>query len=597
MAEPESNVPAPARGAAQRRLDDFGLDLVVKEPAEPARPPALPGIWQVEDGFVRHPLLAPRMIRALPFQLDLARVGIQEDLLVVLPTGLGKTVIAALIAAEVLRRGSGKLLFLAPTRPLVEQHAQALGHWFGRLRRARFTGTLRKPLREGSWDGAEAIFATPEMVVNDLAAERYDLKQVGLLVFDEAHRTVGDYAYVAIAQRFRTDRPTDGRVLALTASPGGKHERIEEVVGALGVARVEARSRDDPGVREYVQPVEISYSFVKLPPVMLDLREKIFSSIREEGHKLQKMGFLRKKPLVSLTVKDLIALRGEIFARPGPMTRKFGPLFHQLILLHLHHALERLETQGVEPFLQYLDRVGEKPKPSRGDRALLKLPLIEAAREEARRYLRETKEASHPKLDALVKFVEQELAGSRARPARLLVFAQYRDTIQSIQRTLEARGIRVARFVGQATRDAEDPGMSQKEQSAVLEGFRAGQFPVMVASSVAEEGLDIPDVDVVLFFESVPSEIRAIQRRGRTGRSSVGRVVVLLTEDTRDVGYMKAEARRERAMGRIVRQLGARGRRGDLADGSHPAPESRTSDEAPAARPPPARRGRSPERV
>jgi ERCC4-related helicase len=147
----------------------------------------------------------------------------------------------------------------------------------------------------------------------------------------------------------------------------------------------------------------------------------------------------------------------------------------------------------------------------------------------------------------------------------VLVFAQYRDTIQEIQESLEAKGLRVGRFVGQATRDRADKGMSQKDQAQVLEGFRGGRFPVLVASSVAEEGIDVPDVDVVVFFEAVPSEIRAIQRRGRTGRTSVGRVVLLLARETRDVGYQLAEARREGQMTRVIRRLSRKGRARALA--------------------------------
>jgi Fanconi anemia group M protein len=143
----------------------------------------------------------------------------------------------------------------------------------------------------------------------------------------------------------------------------------------------------------------------------------------------------------------------------------------------------------------------------------------------------------------------------------VLVFAQYRDTIQTIQAALEEQGWTVGRFVGQSTRDADDKGMNQTEQARVLGAFRDGRFPLLVASSVAEEGLDVPDVDLVVFFESVPSEIRAIQRRGRTGRSSLGRVVVLLTRATRDVSYQKAEVRREKAMKRIVRRLSTEARR------------------------------------
>ncbi|MCI4344362.1 MAG: DEAD/DEAH box helicase, partial [Thermoplasmata archaeon] len=198
------SVRVPAR--QQHRLEEFGgggTEEAELPPRRVERPPPLPGVWGVEDGWVVHPLLSARTLRALPFQIDLARIGLEEDLLVVLPTGLGKTVIAALEAAEVLRRGEGKVLFLAPTRPLVVQHAESFGRWFGPLRRARFTGTLRRPVREGAWDGAEVVFATPEVVVNDLAAQRYDLKEVALVIFDESHHAVGKYAYVPIAERYR----------------------------------------------------------------------------------------------------------------------------------------------------------------------------------------------------------------------------------------------------------------------------------------------------------------------------------------------------------------------------------------------------------
>lgn len=558
--------------SSQRRLDEFageaGPLAIEPTPGRP-HPPALPGIWEVADGHVVHPLVKAGQVRALPFQLEMARVGLQEDLLVVLPTGLGKTVIAALIAAEVLRRSDGKVLFLAPTRPLVHQHAEAFARWLAPLRSARFTGTVKRPIREGAWETADVVFATPEIVVNDLAAAQYTLSEVELVIFDEAHHAVGKYAYVPLAARYRADRPSSGRVLGLTASPGGRDERIEEVVANLGFRRIEARTREDDGVREFVQPIEVDYRWVDLSPEAQHIREMLETAAHATARKLQKMGYLRKKPIKSLSVKDLIALRAEIFARPGPMVRRFGPLFHQLVLLHLHHALERLETQGLAPFVQYLDRLAEKEKPSRGDLAVLKLPEVVEARTEAEEFLKTSREPSHPKLDTLVELVRETLARPRDHPPRILVFAQYRDTIQTIQSMLELQGWTTGRFVGQATRDSDDKGMNQKEQARILSGFREGRFPILVASSVAEEGLDVPDVDLVVFFESVPSEIRAIQRRGRTGRSSLGRVTVLLTRETRDVRYQVAEVRRERAMRRIVRRLSREARK---RSGSGPVP-------------------------
>ena len=572
----------------QRVLDDFSSDGPLAPPRPPAagrsHPAELVGTWRVVDGMIEHPYLRPGLLRALPFQVDLARIGLTEDLLVVLPTGLGKTVIAALVAAEVLRRAPGKVLVLAPTRPLVQQHSDSFGRWLVPIRSARFTGSVKRPVREGSWSDADIVFATPEIVENDLKAERYALDEVSLVVFDEAHHAVGRYVYVPLALRYREQRPPGGRVLALTASPGGKIEHVEEVVGALGVERIEARSREDPGVSEYVQAVDVEYVWVDLSASAERIRVGLESAAHDAARRLQKMGYLRKKPIGSLSVKDLLALRAEIFARPGPMVRRFGPLFHQLVLLHLHHAQERLETQGLEPFVQYVARVEAKEKKSRGDAAFLKLPEVIEGRRIAEESKRNTLEKSHSKLDALVRVVRETLAKASDHPPRVLVFAQYRDTIPTIQSVLEAEGWTVGRFVGQATRDKGDPGMNQKEQARILEGFRAGRFPVLVASSVAEEGLDVPDVDRVVFFESVPSEIRAIQRRGRTGRSSIGSVTVLLTRATRDVRYQVAEARREKAMHRIVRRLSSEARAAEAGRKSgrkkEPGDESAASKDA-----------------
>jgi len=108
-------------------------------------------------------------------------------------------------------------------------------------------------------------------------------------------------------------------------------------------------------------------------------------------------------------------------------------------------------------------------------------------------------------------------------------------------------GIRPMRFVGQASR-GEDIGLSQKEQVEILRKFREGEVNVIVATSIGEEGLDIPQVDLVVFYEPVPSEIRTIQRRGRTGRSAAGRVVMLVTRDTRDEAYFYSARRKESKM-------------------------------------------------
>ncbi|MGH9974954.1 MAG: helicase-related protein, partial [Nitrososphaeraceae archaeon] len=134
---------------------------------------------------------------------------------------------------------------------------------------------------------------------------------------------------------------------------------------------------------------------------------------------------------------------------------------------------------------------------------------------------------------------------------RAIVFTQYRDTAQHIVDILNSKSIKASRFVGHAKKEG-DAGMKQEEQAQVLESFRRGEFSVLVATSIAEEGLDIPEVDLVIFYEPIPSEIRYIQRRGRTGRRSSGSVIILAAKDTIDERYLNASKRRMEKMNQIL---------------------------------------------
>ena len=118
-----------------------------------------------------------------------------------------------------------------------------------------------------------------------------------------------------------------------------------------------------------------------------------------------------------------------------------------------------------------------------------------------------------------------------------------------IHQKLEKEGIKSAKFFGQASRDGEK-GLTQKEQKEIIKAFKIGEYDVLLSTSVAEEGIDIPAVDLVILYEPVPSEVRMIQRRGRTGRKRSGRVKVLITNGTRDEGYYWASINKERRMKR-----------------------------------------------
>ncbi|MGC1119449.1 MAG: helicase-related protein [Candidatus Methanofastidiosia archaeon] len=500
-----------------------------------------------ERGFVSHPVIKPRTVRERAFQMDIAEKAKKENTLVVIPTGLGKTVIAVLVAADVMKRG--KIVMLAPTRPLVLQHQRSFDDMLFMESSTVLTGKTVPEKRKDLWKDNQFIFSTPQVIRNDVHNNLYTLEDTALIIFDEAHRAVGDYAYVEIAQSYVSQREAP-LILGLTASPGSQKAKIKEVMENLSIQNVEARVRQDEDVINYVKDIKIEWHKVELTPEMEALRRKLERLLYEKIKKLNNVGLLTYKKKEYISKKDLLDLRGYI---PRYLTGyrskyRFAAYLNQAMAISLYHCLELLETQGVYPLRDYLKRMIEGPCEKRSEKILVNDERVQ----ELYQQVQACSEISHPKLRALRAVLENQLSTKKA--SLIIVFAQYRDTISSIldevRTILHAKPVR---FVGQSSRT--DKGLKQEEQKEILEEFRKGEHNILVASSVAEEGLDIPAVDLVVFYEPIPSEIRSIQRRGRTGRSEVGKVVILITKDSRDEAYLWAERSREKKMQRIVQWL------------------------------------------
>lgn len=514
----------------------------------------LPGthasVYALQDGFVEHPYIVPHSIEAREFQTNLAEAALRENTLIVVPTGLGKTIVAALVAAERLRAKAGRVLFLAPTKPLCLQHEANFRKWLrdGALVHS-FTGETPPARRVRLWRESLVVVSTPQTVRNDLAAARYDLHDVGLVVFDEAHRAVGDYAYVEIGERLRSGNPS-ARILALTASPGATRERWTDVQKALGVQLVEARLPASPDVEPYVHKVEPEIVLVPLTPVLRSLQQDLQGVLNAQEAKLRQMQAVHGERRFGVTKRELVQLIQSRGRAKGPGPSNFAVLLVAQKGLYATICLEYLETQGLAPLKAYLDRLYAKPSPGRAEKSFLK------EREVARIHERLSKgfESSHPKVERLAELLRTTI---ETKPdATAIVFAQYRDTVAGLVEVLEARGLRVGRLIGQQAR-GKDPGLKQAEQTDILRRFAAREFNVLLSTSIGEEGLDVPQVDLVVFYEAVPSEIRAVQRRGRTGRTVPGRVVVLVAQGTRDEAFLRSQTTKEARMHRLIGRFAA----------------------------------------
>lgn len=492
--------------------------------------------------------MLPTSLKPREYQQKIAEAASQANTLVVLPTGLGKTLIALLVATVRLEKfPKGKVVVLAPTKPLVLQHYNSFKDILSLEPKDISLLTGENPPEERSylWRRSRFVFATPQTVRNDVRQGRIDLNDVVLLVFDEAHRSVKDYSYTEVAKVYK-DTAWTPLILGLTASPGGSREKINEITQSLFIEHVEARSEEDEDVKRYVEQTEFEGRKVALPQEYNQLLSILRDVYNEKVSRLMESGFL---PWTRLSKKMLLQARATILARlksgGGNKGYLYGSLINQAQAIMVNHAVELAETQGVDVLLKYLKRMREKPEQGKSATALLKDPRWLMLEDEAKR----VQPIEYPKLTELRKIVKGQFATKAG--SKIIVFTQYRDTIESIVETLAKDGVSAQRFVGQANK-TDSEGMDQKTQTNVLEKFTEGEFNVLVSSSIGEEGLHVPDVDLVVFYEAVPSEIRAIQRKGRTGRTMRGKVIVLLTEGTVDEAYFYSSLRRERFMKSMV---------------------------------------------
>lgn len=487
------------------------------------------------------------MIELRKYQENILNTAKQKNTLVILPTGLGKTIIAFSLIDFRLKYFGGKALFLAPTKPLVDQHFTNFKKLYSYSAHA-LTGMINKERRKEIWKNAKVIFATPQTIANDLKNELIDLKEVTCLIVDEAHRCLKNYDYVYIARRYNKEARM-ARVLGLTASPSEKRENIKEICRNLGIEAVEIRTRESKDVKPYIKKLKLKIIKIPLDEDFLFLRERLLNYYNKKIEELINRGFLTtKRPSKKKILEVQKALQRQVKSGSFNVLRALTAV---AIALKLQHAIELLETQSINALYLYMQDLYEQAREKKSK------AVIEIIRNKdfEKAFLRTVelynKGKEHPKLEKLRQIIEEEIKANKEFKA--IVFTQYRDNVVKIRDYLKANAINCEIFVGQAKK--RNTGLSQKEQKRILEEFRYGFINVLIATSVGEEGLDLPEVDAVIFYEPVPSAIRKIQRAGRTARTREGKVIVLMAEKTRDEAYYWAAWHKEKKMYKVIKEI------------------------------------------
>jgi len=468
------------------------------------------------------------------YQTRILKAAIKKNTLVCIPTGMGKTNIAILLAAQYLEQSpESKILVTAPTRPLVSQHYTSFIKFMKVPKEDMqvITGVIKASERKNLYD-RKIIFATPQTIQKDLENERFSFSEFSLLVIDEIHHAVGKYSYPYIAQRFVKE--SGGRVLGLTASPGSNRSKIKEICRNTFIEAVEVATDEDPDVMPYVKERAVEWVEVELP--------SSFSAVRKQ---LEDAYIRRTKRLRVKTKKELLWFQNSLRKSASSGNKSVYGLISQVAqAIKIEHALSLLETQGINMLRNYFKKLDSDE--SRAAKILLKDRNVSNAA-----FLTENlykKGSKHPKMSKLCAIVEQQVV--KNPESKVIIFANYRDTVMEINNVLKnLKDTRPVILVGQRE------GVTQKQQLDTIQRYGDGEFNCLVTTSIGEEGLDLETADLAVFYEAVPSEIRQIQRRGRVGRTKLGKIIILVTMGTRDEAYKWAAHHKEKRMKKTLRSL------------------------------------------
>ncbi|KAI4150600.1 MAG: hypothetical protein LQ340_003981 [Diploschistes diacapsis] len=508
------------------------------------------------------------------YQFNIVARGLYHNLLVALPTGLGKTFIAATIMLNWFRwTKDSQIVFVAPTKPLVSQQVEACFNIAGIPRSATtlLTGNTPPGIRAEEWSNKRVFFMTPQTIVNDLKTGICDPKRIVLVVVDEAHRATGSYAYVEVVKFLRRFN-TSFRVLGLTATPGSSVESVQEVIDGLGISRVEIRTEESLDIRQYVHPRKVETITFENSDDIVWIMDNFSKVLQPLVDKLRGMNAYWSRDPMTLTAYGCMQNRQRWMASDAGRKSNMGikgmvnSIFN--VLASLAHAIELLKFHGIVPFYHKLKTFQQEPmgggeKGSKYRRQVTEHANFKQLMDRLKHWILRTDFIGHPKLEYLQGVIlEHFISVSEGRnenpnisPARtrIMVFAHYRDSAEEIVRVLNRNSpmIRPRVFVGQAHSSGSE-GMDQKKQLQAIEDFKAGKFNTLVATSIGEEGLDIGEVDLIVCYDASASPIRMLQRMGRTGRKRAGNIVVLLMKGKEESSFIQAKDNYEKMQSMIA---------------------------------------------
>ncbi|KAH6911557.1 hypothetical protein BKA70DRAFT_1185253 [Coprinopsis sp. MPI-PUGE-AT-0042] len=498
---------------------------------------------------------ATKAIATRAYQQEMLDESLKGNIIIALDTGSGKTHIAVLrIKHELERRQSKICWFVAPTVALCQQQRAVIKTYVpgpvGIISGAHQPEQWKNAtLWKSVLDTHRIIVSTPQVFLDGLRHGYINMAtRIGLLIFDEAHHAVEKHPYNMIMQEFyfclaQDERP---KILGLTASPiygsGDVTKAFKTIEGNLDASICTPRYHRNELAQYVHRPI------FKHAPYSTSASESFSTNLATLSATIKTLN-IENDPYV-------IALRKQLgkASTTSPEFRRLDQKLSKVLMKQdsfTHRGLRDIERAASDICTDigawaadwYVWTVVEKAKhaanpyhnimsswKSQEKRYLLQI-LQRLVLSPVSYYEDDILEESSDKVRALVEclLTEKEEVEQLNQPFSGIIFVQRRDAVLALAELLRHHPVTKEAFdIGVLLGTSESAyrhaiidvtrNITKQGQDETIAEFKIGQKNLIISTSVAEEGIDIPACGSVIRWDPPLNMASWIQSRGRARR-------------------------------------------------------------------------------
>ncbi|XP_028847700.1 interferon-induced helicase C domain-containing protein 1 isoform X2 [Denticeps clupeoides] len=524
------------------------------------------------------------------YQMEVARPALDgNNIIVCLPTGSGKTRVAVYITKQHLdgrssRGQPGKVVVLVNKVPLVDQHYSTE---FGRFLKHRYkvervsgNSQLKISFPEVIRKN-DIIICTAQILENSFSSARgghedgIRLSDITLMVIDECHHTQKGGVYNNIMIRYlkqkhrnvqlqkEQKKPVNiPQILGLTASPGvggartqqKAEEHILRICANLDAVAIETKElgkeAKDPfkRIQSAAERKEDPFGDV-IKGIMEEIHNHAdLKPLCDPGTQNYEQWVVQKEQNAAKEENQKVRVCAEHL-------RQYNEALHQSNTIRMSDAFSFLNKFHAEELKKKYDPEAEESIQITDTERFL-FALFKGKKEKLQD-LAKHPEYENNSLTLLRETILKEFMGREE--ARGIIFTKTRLSAIALNQWIsenkkfEACGVRASHLIGGGDQSVVKP-MTSAEQKDILNKFRLGDINLLIATTVAEEGLDIKECNVVIRYGLVTNEIAMIQARGR-GRAEDSSYTLVEMEGSGVAERESVNEYREKMMSRAIQRV------------------------------------------